>query len=130
LQTTRDSKYLITGVDKRVRTILIGNRELKKYLFKEVSHITAMKSSADSKNLFIGDMSGYLRLMSLTNGKTITDFGWIHDYGIAGIVTTVDEKFFYTCCEQGFLKQWTYEDTTLVRYYGRKGLSLANCICL
>jgi WD40 repeat protein len=87
--------------------------------------ITAMKISADGKKLLIGDLGGNLKLISLTDGTTIKDFGYLHDSSISGIVITADEKFFFTSGSDGTLKQWNYEDTTLFRDYGK----ITDCIC-
>ena len=60
-----------------------------------------------------------MKLMSLTDGTKIKDFGQIHNEKITGIVITADEKFFFTSSEKGKLKQWNYGGTTLVKSYGK-----------
>jgi hypothetical protein len=97
LQTTRDSKYVITGAGMRVKRISIEDRAVDKD-FGPVcpDYITAMKISGDQDKLFIGDLFGNLRLMSLADGTLIKDFGKSHDGEITRIVITLDEKFFLT----------------------------------
>ncbi len=69
--------------------------------------------------MLLGDLDGKLRLMSLTDGTTIKDFGKIHDDQINGIVKTADEMFFFTSSCDGRLQQWNHGDATLVRDYGK-----------
>ena len=97
LQTTRDSKYVISGGGKRVTRISIKNRDVEEEFGRVCySKIWAMKISADQEKLFLGDMNGYLKLVSLTDGTTIKDFEKIHDCFITAIVITADEKFLFT----------------------------------
>jgi WD40 repeat protein len=91
--------------------------------------ITAMKISADDEKLFVGDLDGNLKLMSLRDGAIIKEFGKIHDEQIGGIVITADEKFFFTISADGALKQWNYEDLTLVRDCGKFNDGIL-CMCL
>jgi hypothetical protein len=74
-----------------------------------------MKISADEETLFLGDHAGRLKLMSLTDGTIIKDWGKIHDGRMTGIVKTADEKFLFTSSSSGILKQWNYGEKTLVR---------------
>jgi WD40 repeat protein len=78
-----------------------------------------MKITADDEKLFVGDYCGHLKLISLVDGHVIKHFSKIHDYWITGIMITVDQKFFFTSSENGVLKQWNYEDNTLVRDHGK-----------
>ena len=88
-----------------------------------------MTIPADEKKLFFGDRVGNLKLMSLTDGKTIKYFGKIHNTYVNGILITADEKFFFTSSPKGELKQWSYRDATLVRDYG-KITDQIKCLCL
>jgi WD40 repeat protein len=120
LQTTRDSKWLITGSwDFHVKRISVENREVDKD-FGQVCdfRIGSMKITAYG-GLLVGDGEGHLKLISSTDGRVIKDFGHVHDNWISGIVTTADQKFFFTSSFWGVLKQWNHEDNTLVRDHGK-----------
>jgi hypothetical protein len=60
-----------------------------------------------------------LKLISLSEGEVIKDFGQVHNAYISGIMITVDQKSFFTSSGDGGLKQWSYEDNTLVRDHGQ-----------
>jgi WD40 repeat protein len=60
-----------------------------------------------------------LKLISLSDGELIKDFGQAHDGRISSIMITTDQKFFFTSSLDGKLKQWNCEDSTLVRDYGK-----------
>ena len=77
-----------------------------------------MKIGADDDKLLVGDYFGYLRLVSSTDGELIKDFGELYDDAITGIIITLDQKFFFTSSCDGALKQWNYEDNTLVKLHG------------
>ena len=84
-----------------------------------------MKITVEDEKLLVGDCEGHLKLISSRDGKVIKRFGQVHDYEISGIMITVDQKFFFTSSKYGALKQWNYEDTTLVRDHGK----INNFIC-
>ncbi len=52
--------------------------------------------------------------MSSRDGELIKDFEMVHENGITGIIMSEDWKFFFTSSAFGVLKQWNYEDNTLV----------------
>jgi hypothetical protein len=87
-----------------------------------------MKISADEEKLFLGDLGGNLKLMSLTDGKTIKIYGKIHDSSISGIVITADEKFFFWSLYDGKLGKCNFKDITLVRDY-EKITDIIYCLC-
>jgi hypothetical protein len=78
-----------------------------------------MKFTADDGNVLVGDEKGYLKLISLTDGQVIKDFGIVHDFITIGIMITEDQKFFLTSSFYGELKQWNYEDNTLAKDHGK-----------
>jgi hypothetical protein len=81
--------------------------------------IITMKIMADDEKLLVEDSWGHLKLISSRDGEVIKRFGQVHDQSITGIMITVDQRFFFTFSYGGQLKQWNYEDNTLVRDHGR-----------
>jgi WD40 repeat protein len=86
--------------------------------------------------LLVGDNGGQLKLISSRDGEVMKDFGLAdeffgraHDNFISGIVITEDQKFFLTSSMYGELKQWNYEDNTLVKDHG-KITDYIQCLCL
>jgi WD40 repeat protein len=77
-----------------------------------------MKITADDEKLLVGDNKGYLKLISSRDGKLIKQTGRAHEDWISGIMVTKDWKFFFTSSYGGGLKQWNYEDNTLVIDHG------------
>jgi hypothetical protein len=78
-----------------------------------------MKITADDEKLLVGDNSGHLKWISSRDGELIKHFGEAYYDWISGIVITADQKFFFTSSCNGQLKQWNYEDNTLVRDHGK-----------
>ena len=89
-----------------------------------------MKITADGEKLLVGDSTGHLKLISLIDGEVIKDFGRAHDGCITGIMIPVDQKLFFTSSENGVLKQWNYEDNTLVRDHGKITNNYIRSLCL
>jgi hypothetical protein len=89
-----------------------------------------MKITADGDKLLVGDERGHLKLISSIDGKLIKDFGKIHENAISGIVITLNQKFFFTCSCFGVLKQWDYQDNSLVRDYGKMTYDYILSLCL
>jgi WD40 repeat protein len=133
LETTRDSKWLISGShDGHVKRISVENRQVDKD-FGQISQkeIRTIKITADDANLFVGDSYGHLKLISLIEGKVIQDFGMIFDCNsFTGIIITVDQKFFFTSSGDGELKQWNYEDNTLISDHGEITNAGIDSLCL
>ena len=77
-----------------------------------------MKITADGEKLLVGGDRGDLQLRSSRDGKVIKDFGRAHWTWITGIMITLDQKFWFSSSSDGVLKQWNYEDNTLVRDHG------------
>jgi hypothetical protein len=69
--------------------------------------------------LLVGDNLGHMKLISARDGELIQDLGKVHDDQITGIMRTADKKFFFTSTFDGKLKQWNYEDNTLIRDHGK-----------
>ncbi len=88
-----------------------------------------MKITADDEKLLVADFQNHLKLISSIEGEVIKDFGRVHDLQITGIVITVDQKFFFTSSSNGVLKQWNYENNTLVRDHGEINNSIWS-LCL
>jgi WD40 repeat protein len=78
-----------------------------------------MKITPDDEKMLVGDDEGDLKVISLADGEVIKDFGQVHDDKITGIVITADQKFIFTSSVDGVLKQWDFEETTLVRDHGK-----------
>jgi WD40 repeat protein len=83
-----------------------------------------MKITADDEKLLVGDNRGHLKLISSRDGGLIKDFGRAHEDGISGIMISGEEQFFFTSSFDGVLRQWNFEDNTLVRDHGK----ITNCI--
>jgi hypothetical protein len=122
LESTRDSKWLITasyGVGEANKILIEHRIDDKDFSESPFPGIGAMKITPDGKKLLLGNLYGFLQLISLTDGKLLKDFGRVYDDAITGIVITLDHKFFFTSSTAGILKQWNYEDNTLVGDHGR-----------
>jgi len=79
------------------------------------SPIMAIEVCSDGIRLFVAGRQGHFKLISLTDGKPLKDFGKPHDC-IRSIVLTRDEKFVFTGCrDTGLLKQWSVRDFKLVK---------------
>ena len=79
-----------------------------------------MKITADGGKLLVGDYDGNLKLISISrDGGLIKDFLRPHNNYITGITVTLDQKFFFTSSDDGVLKQWNYEDNTMVKDHGK-----------
>ena len=77
--------------------------------------ITAIEVCSDGIRLFVAGDEGHFKLISLTDGKPLKDFGTPHSR-INSIVLTRDEKFVFTGCRiTGLLKQWSVRDFKLVK---------------
>jgi hypothetical protein len=127
LETTRDSEWLInSSLDNHVKRISVGKREFDTDFGRicDSSIMVSMKITADDEKLIVGDNLGHMKLISLRDGQVIKDFGQVHDDIINGIVISADRKFFFTSSYNGELKQWNYEDNTLVIGHGK----INNCI--
>jgi hypothetical protein len=88
-----------------------------------------MKITADDEKLLVGDQEGHLKLISLIDGAVIKDFGRAHHDMITGIAIRADQKLFFTASRDGVLKQWNYQDNTLVRDHGNI-MDDIHCLCL
>jgi WD40 repeat protein len=111
---------LITGSrDGHVKRISVENRAVDKDFGKvDYKGITRMMISAGDEKLLFGNDIGRLKWISSIDGELIKDFRLAHEREITGIVITADQKFFFTSSYEGVLKQWNYEDNTLVRNHG------------
>jgi WD40 repeat protein len=93
LQTTRDSKWLITGSwDMQVKKISVENSQVDtNFVHVGDFPIMSMKITADGQKLFVGDSKGHLNLISSIDGNLIKDFRKVHDEKISGIMITVEQ---------------------------------------
>jgi hypothetical protein len=80
--------------------------------------------------MLVGDYCGYLKLISSIDGKLIKDFRRVHYTAITGIVKTEDKKLFFASSRDGQLKQWNFEDNTLVKDHGKITNNLINSLSL
>ena len=94
------------------------NRKVDKD-FGQVCDQPIISVKITAKGLLVGDEYGYLSLISSRDGKVIRLFGQVHDSMITGLIITADQKFFFAASASGKLKQWNYQDNTLVRDYGK-----------
>jgi hypothetical protein len=144
LESTRDSKWLIFASywASEAKKILIEHRVDDKDFFEGYfRNINAIKITTDGKKMLLGHDRGHLKLISLTGGELLKDFGKVFDDEITGIVIKSDKKFFFTSSISGELKQWNYKGT-LIGDYGRiaKGTFIGDfgkitdhpilCLCL
>ena len=58
--------------------------------------------------------------MSLIDGRIVEDLGKERTSRVTGILITGDGKWILRSSVDGMLKQWNYEDMTVVRKYGSK----------
>jgi hypothetical protein len=145
LETSRDSKWVfISDDDFHVKRISVENREFDKDFgkvcnkefnkdFDEVCKsfintdfgairggmIMKIKITVDDEKLLVADFWNQFKLISSRDGALIKDFGNVPDRYITGIMITRDQKFFFTSSRYGVLKQWNYEENTLVTNHGR-----------
>jgi hypothetical protein len=78
-----------------------------------------MKITADEEKLLIAGFAGEMKLISLTDGKLVKAFPNTHDGRISGIVTTADQKFWFTSNSDGRLIQWNYGGNSLLKDHGK-----------
>jgi hypothetical protein len=78
-----------------------------------------MKITADGEKLLVGDYRGHLILISSRDAEVFNDFGRALPNPVTGIMTTADEKFFFTASYDGVLIQWNYGDYTLAIDHGK-----------
>jgi WD40 repeat protein len=111
---------LITGSqDKHVKRISVENREVEKDFGQVCDNtLVRMNITAGGEKLLVGDHKGHLKLISSIHGEVIKDFGRVHDW-MGGIMISADEKLFFTSSSDGVLKQWNFEDNTLVKDHGK-----------
>jgi hypothetical protein len=89
-----------------------------------------MKIMADDEKLLVEDTKGHLKLISLTDGEVIKDYGRVHGHEITVIMITEDQKFFFTSSVGGVLKQWNYEDNTFVKDHAKITSNYISSLCL
>jgi len=80
------------------------------------------------KGLFIYDQESGLKLIELTEGKIIKDYGMIQDSGgnlPQRMLVTRDGKYLFTGHQDGKLQQYSVRARTLVQESSWTGL----CIC-
>ena len=77
----------------------------------------------DNENLFVSDSEYKLKLIKLSDGSIIEDFGNIHDcdndFSRQSTVLTTGGQFFFTTSENGHLKQFCVHNRTLIQDFGK-----------
>ena len=138
LQVTRDNKYLITGNEGgEAKIIEIESQKIVKdfdQIGSEIDpeigykNVGTTQLARGDQSLFVYDDSCKLKLMDLTDGTTIKDFGRAHDSWVGpgqSIIATGDGQHVFTISKIGDLKQWSVADVALVGHFGE----ISNQIC-
>jgi len=119
MAVTRDSKFLITGgEDKHVKKISITNKQVVKD-FGEICStcIVTIQLVQHDQSLFVYGFKCNLKLIELTGGTTIKDYGRVYDgyaQGYKQILVTRDGESLFTTNIEGSMKQFSVRGGALV----------------
>jgi len=69
-------------------------------------------------SVFIGDLYGALKEISITEEKVTKNYGKIHKSGIWSLRATRDGEYLFTSDAYGYLQQWSIRSQTCVKNYG------------
>jgi hypothetical protein len=142
LQVARDNSFLITGNESgEAKIIEIESQKIVKdfdrigseidpnnFNFNEGFNVGTTQLARGDESLFVYEDNCNLKLMELTDGTTIKDFGRAHDSNVEpgeSIIATGDGKHVFTYSLIGDLKQWSVADVALVGHFGE----ISNQIC-
>jgi hypothetical protein len=131
LAVTRDNNFLVTGNESGEAKIIsiesqtifrefdkIGGQIAGDNLFWNIG---ATQLARGDQSLFPYDDSCNLKLMDLTDGTTIKDFGQAHDSWVGpgkSKVATGGGEYVFTISKKGDLKQWSVAGVALVGHFG------------
>jgi WD40 repeat protein len=123
MAVSRDNSFLITGGgDKRILKISIPKQKVVKHFAKIMNYpIVGIQLAPSDESLFVYDHACYLKLIKLTDGTTVHDFGRVHNGGVYGYqqsLVTRDGKHLFTSSGDGDLKQWSVRDRAPERVFG------------
>jgi WD40 repeat protein len=122
MAVSRDNKFLITGgFDQRILKISIPNQKVVKQFRKIMNYYTkTIHLGPGDESLFVFDCEGNLKLIELTDGTTVHDFGRVYNGEVLGLeqsLVTRDGEHLFTSIDQE-LKQWSVRGRAPLRDFG------------
>jgi WD40 repeat protein len=123
MAVSRDNKFLIIGgFDQRILKISIPNQKVVKKFRKIMNCRTnTILLGPGDESLFVFDSEGNLKLIELTDGTTVHDFGRVYHGEVRGfqqsLVTRDGEHLFTSIGKE--LKQWSVRGRAPVQDFGK-----------
>jgi hypothetical protein len=123
---TRYTKFLVSSsYDNRLIKISIPNQKVVTgFDVNFPDWIVTMQVAPGDESLFLYDENCDLKLIHLTDGTTIHDFGRVHRGEVGGfqqMLTTRDGQYLFTSGKSHGLKQFSIRSRALVQSFGTIG---------
>jgi WD40 repeat protein len=134
MAVTRDNNFLITGGSDffHVGKISIKSQEVvKDFCRKDRMFIKTIQLAPGDQSLFVYGRHCVLKLIDLTDGRVIKDFGNVHSsnaYWFQGILVTRSGEYLFTSGNNGGFKQWSVRGRALVQDFDKLTPQI-NCVC-